>query len=454
MDVQSDEDLVRRVADLMPELVGDLKRLVRIPSVASDGFPPEPLFEAHDLVAELLRSAGMDSVESVQIEGKTAPVVVATSPAPEGAPSVLLYTHYDVVPAGEEELWETEPFEPVERDGAIFGRGVADSKANIVAILGALRAFDGRPPVGVKVIIEGQEEVGSPFDLYPIDNPDLFRADAMVIADVGNVRPGSPTITVALRGSAQLEVEIRTLGGDKHSGQFGGAAPDARVAMIRLLASLHDESGDVAVSGLLREPWTGTTYTDDEFRELADVEEGTPLMGTGGLGERIWSGPAVTVVAFDAPPTTAPLNAVAGHARATLNLRVHPRQDAAEAQAALVRHLETHRPFGVQVALTKGEVGNGFAAELGGPAYESAKAALAAAWDGGTPERVAGGGSIPLVMALHQGIPEAEKLLFGATDGYAQIHAPNERLLLDELHKATVANALFLAEFARRGART
>lgn len=435
------------VRSSMPELVEQLRRLVAIPSVSGAGEPPEPLFEAHDLVVELLRGAGVDDVDDLVVEGKVAPVVVARVPPPDGAPTVLLYTHYDVVPAGDESLWATPPFEAVERDGAIYGRGTADSKANLLSIIGALRAFGGRPPVGVTVILEGQEEVGSPFDDYPPTAPELFRSDAMVIADVGSVRPGVPTLTVALRGSAAVEVEARTLAGDKHSGVFGGAAPDARLALLKALASLHDEYGDVAVPGLRREPWDGATYTDEEFRELAEVLDGVPLMGTGDLGSRIWSGPAITVTGLDAPPTDAPLNAVAGSAKASLNLRIHPAQDPHEAQAALVDHLRALRPLGVSLEVTAGEVGPGFAATTGGPAFEAATAALATAW-GQPPVRMAGGGSIPIVMALHEAVSDAEILLFGATDSYANIHAPNERVLLDEFEKAVVAKARLFEEMA------
>ncbi|HYN94958.1 MAG TPA: M20/M25/M40 family metallo-hydrolase [Pilimelia sp.] len=442
-------DVSARAAELMPGLVTDLKLLIAIPSVASPGFPAGPLFAAHDFVVDRLREAGLTEIESLTIEGKTAPVVVARVPAPPGAPTVLLYTHYDVVPAGDEALWRTPAFEAVERDGALYGRGAADSKANVMSIIGALKVFGGRPPVGVTVVVEGQEEVGSPFDTYPPSAPEIFRADAMIIADVGSVRPGTPTLTVALRGSAQVDVEVRTLAGDKHSGQYGGAAPDARTAMIRLLATLHDAAGDVAVPGLRRTAWTGATYTDAEFRELAEILPGVPQTGTGGLGERIWSGPAITVIAFDAPPTDAPMNAVAATARATLNLRVHPQQDAAEAQRALVSHLLAQRPFGITATVTAGEVGNGFAAELGGPGFDAAMAALGAAWEA-EPVTMAGGGSIPLVMALHEAIPAAEKLLFGATDSYANIHAPNERVLLDEFARSVVAKATFFTEYARR----
>lgn len=443
-----------KVDGLMPGLLDDLKQLVRIPSIASPGFPPDPLMAAHDLVAGWLREVGL-SVESVPIEGKTAPVVFGRCPAPDGAPTVLLYTHYDVVPAGDEQLWHTPPFEPVDKDGAILGRGVADSKSNITAIRAALSLFEGRFPVGLVVVVEGQEEVGSPFDVYPPKAPELFACDAMVIADVGSVRPGTPTLTVALRGSAQVDIEIRTLAGDKHSGQYGGAAPDARLAMIRLLASLHDDAGDVAVKGLLREEWTGASYTDEEFASLAEKADGTPWLGSGGLGERIWSGPAITVVGFDAPPTSAPINAVAGRARATLNVRVHPRQPAAQAQQAVIDHLRAQRPFGIEAVVTAGEAGDGFAASLGGPAFDAASQALSEAWDGAETVQMAGGGSIPIVMALHEAAPQAETLMFGTVDSFAHIHAPNERVLVSEIRNAAVAFHLFLRRYAdtRRQAR-
>ncbi|MER2222509.1 MAG: M20/M25/M40 family metallo-hydrolase, partial [Rhodococcus sp. (in: high G+C Gram-positive bacteria)] len=311
------------VAALMPELESELVELVRIPSIATEGFPSKPLFEAHDLIVSLLEKSGVTKIEKLEITGKTAPVIIATVPGPAGSPTVLMYSHYDVVPADDIELWDSPPFEPTRRDGAIYGRGTADSKANVIGMIGALRVFDGKPPVTVKLVIEGQEEFGSPFDNYPPEAPELFAADAMVIADVGSVRPGSPTLTVALRGSAQVIVELATLGADKHNGLYGGAAPDARLALIRALASLHDDNGDVAVDGLLREPWTGSSYTEDEFRTLAEIRDGLPLLGTGGIGERIWSGPAITVTGIDAPPVDGAVNAVASTARAVINLRVH-----------------------------------------------------------------------------------------------------------------------------------
>lgn len=430
----------------MPGLRGDLDALVRIPSVSGAGRPAGPLLEAHALVDRLFRDAGVRTWTLDLPE--TAPIVMGEIPAPPGAPTVLLYSHYDVVPAGDESLWESPPFEPTERNGAVFGRGAADTKSNIVAHVGALRAWEGRPPVGVKVVIEGEEEVGgAALTTYPPKNPDLFAADVMIIGDMGSVRPGVPTLTVALRGMANVTVEARTLASAKHSGQYGGAAPDALLALIRALSTLHDSSGDVAVGGLIREEWTGGGEDESEFRRLAEVADGQPLIGTGTLGSRVWSGPAITVVGIDAPSVDDAVNAVSPYARAKLNVRVHPQQDPAEAQEAVARHLREAMPFGVTLEVAAGETGRGFAARTTSLAYEAAREAWSAAWEAEV-ATAGSGGSIPLVSALSSAVPDADVLLVGTTDGYANIHGPNERVLLDEFERAVVAEADFLGRYA------
>jgi acetylornithine deacetylase/succinyl-diaminopimelate desuccinylase-like protein len=365
---------------------------------------------------------------------------------------VLLYSHYDVVSAGDESLWDSPPFEPTERNGAIFGRGVADSKSNILMHVGALRAWNGKPPVGIKICIEGYEEIGSgALPGYPAGNPDLFRADALVIGDMGSISPGVPTLTTALRGTGNVVVEVRTLESAKHSGQYGGAAPDALLALVRAISSLHDEHGDVAVPGLRRNEWDGRLQSEDEFRELGTVRASMPLIGTGGLGSRIWSGPAITVIGIDVPSVDAAVNAVSPYARAVLNVRVHPEQGAAEAQEAVIRHLREARPFGIELDVQAGPTGEGFSAATSGPAYEAARAAWAQAW--GAEVMMAGsGGSIPIVSALAGALPDAEALLVGTTDGYSNIHGPNERLLLDEFERAVTAEADFLGRFAAAAA--
>jgi cysteinylglycine-S-conjugate dipeptidase len=438
---------VAPAAALLPQLRADLAQLVAIPSVSVPGRIDAPLLAAHDLVAQLFRDAGVD-VERIDLPD-TAPLVVGEIEAPPGAPTVLLYSHYDVVAAGDKSLWESPPFEATERDGAIYGRGAADSKSNVLMHVGALRAWAGRPPVGIKLLIEGDEEIGSgALPGYVAGHPELFDADVMVIGDMGSASPGVPTLTTALRGMANVFVEVRTLRSGKHSGQYGGAAPDALVALLHALASLHDEHGDVAVEGLRRNEWDGPVQSEQQFRDLGTVLDGMPLIGTGGLGSRIWSGPAITVIGIDVPSVDGALNAVSPYARAVLNVRVHPEQDATEAQEAVMRHLREARPFGIELEVEPGPTGHGFFAASSGPAYDAAKAAWGEAY--GAEVLLAGsGGSIPIVSALAGALPDAVPLLVGTTDGYANIHGPNERVLLDELEKSVRAEADF---FARLGA--
>lgn len=442
------------VSALMPQLKDELARLVAIPSLSEWGFPEHThgaVLEAYEAVRALFEGVGA-TLGRLDLPG-TAPVLTGEIPGPPGSPTVLLYGHYDVVPAGDEKLWESPPFEASERDGAIYGRGAADSKSNLLVHVGALRAWDGKAPVGIKIVVEGQEEVGSALEEgYPSQHPEVFRADAILVADGGSIRAGQPSLTVSLRGDARITVDVRTLAGNRHSGQYGGAAPDALVVLLHALASLWEASGDVAVEGLRREEWAGESYTEEEFRRLAGLEPGMPIVGTGGIGSKIWSGPGITVLGIDCPPVEGAAAAVQAHARAALNVRVHPEQPAAEAQAAVMRHLEAQRPFGVPLTISAGATGDGYRARSSGPAWDAMVDAMNEAWGAETVE-IATGGAIPLVKAMSEGVPDAAMFVFGSTDSFANIHGPNERVLLDEWEKAVVAEALFFENLAARAAK-
>ena len=435
--------LLARVEAGMPRLIEDLKDLIAIDSVAFPGFPAEPVLAAAAKVEDLLRDAGVEDLSRLELPD-TAPAVIGRVHVADHLPTVLLYCHYDVVPAGEETDWQTPAFEPVVSGEALYGRGAADSKSNLLAHIGALRAFEGKPPVNLLIVLEGQEEAGSAFDFYPPENPGMFACDAMVIADTGNIRPGEPTLSVALRGDAAVVLEVNTLAGPKHSGQFGGAAPDALIVLLKALATLHDDNGDVAVAGLSRSDWEGPGYSEEEFRGLAEVLPGVPLQGTGTLGSRIWSGPAITVTGIDVPDVDRAVNAVAAHARARLNVRVSPHQAAAEAQAAVAAHFEAVRPFGIEVTVHAGDVGDGVALPTGGPAFRAAEEAMRTVY-GTEPVIAALGGSIPIVSALHAAVPTAEVLLYGTADGLSKIHAPNERVILEEFRRTVAVETLLLA---------
>ena len=434
------------VKDLMPQLEAELAGLVAIPSVSVPGQIDQPLLDAFEMTSELFAGAGVQ-VSKLELPN-TAPVITGEIPAPPGAPTVLLYSHYDVVGAGDESNWTSAPFE-LRRDGdALYGRGAADTKSNILMHVGALRAWNGKPPVGIKLCIEGYEEIGSGELLGRVaDHAELFDADTLVIGDMGSIIPGQPTLSTALRGMANVEVVCETLDSPVHSGLFGGAAPDALLALIHLIASMHDVSGDVAVDGLLREEWPDAEQSEEQFRKLGGVREGLPLLGSGGLGSRIWTGPAITPIGIDVADVANALNSVNANARALLNVRVHPEQDAVEAQNAVLSHIEAQRPFGIELSTTRGPTGNGFRAKTDGAAYAAARAAWAGAY-GRDPVLAGGGGSIPIVSAMANASPEAEALLIGTTDGFANIHGPDERVLASEFAAATTALADFFGRYA------
>jgi acetylornithine deacetylase/succinyl-diaminopimelate desuccinylase-like protein len=424
-----------------PRIRSDLERMVALPSIAFDGYPREPLNEAAAVVADLLRDAGAPSVRMVEVPGE-APSVLAEWP---GEPTVLLYAHYDVQPAPREG-WESDPFDPTLRDGRLYGRGASDDKSGIAAHLAALRAWGGRPPVGVKLLVEGSEENGRQRLLGLVDaDPDLMRADAMVICDGGNWKLGEPTLCESLRGHGKLTVELRTLEGALHSGQFGGAAPDALLALIRLLATLHDAEGAVAVAGLQEGRWPGAPMPEADFRRQAGVLDGVALVGAGSVADRLWARHAISVLGIDAPPVDGAGNIVIPAARAKVAVRVPPGADPAGSMDAVRRHLEERVRWGAHLRVDVEPASAPIA--LSGRSG-AAERALAAAY-GKPVARMGSGGSVPLVAKLREAYPDAAFVLWGAQDSdLARIHAANESVDLDEVASIALAEALLLAEMA------
>src|SRR3954465_3222561 len=334
-DLRVDPDLIR----------GALERLVAVPSIAFAGFPREPLDEAAAIVEALLRGGGAAEIRRVDVPGE-APTILADFPGP--GPTVLLYAHYDVQPAPAEG-WDTDPFAPTRRDGRVYGRGAADDKSGIVAHLAALRALGGDPPVHVKGLIGGSEENGRQALLQVVDSqPDLMRADVMVIADNGNWRVGEPTLSQTLRGHGKLTVTLRTLSTALHSGHFGGAAPDALMALSRLIATLHDDDGSVAVEGLQDADWEGAEWPEADFRRQAGVLDGVRLIGTGNLSDRVWARHAISVLGLDAPAVDGAGNIVIPHARAKIAVRVPPGADPVRSMDAVERHIRARVPWGAR----------------------------------------------------------------------------------------------------------
>ena len=440
--MDSSENIRASVSAGMPRLIEDLRALVAIPSIAFPGFERGPVLEAAEATADLVREAGCH-VRMLELpEGP--PAVFGEIPAPHGKPTVLLYAHYDIQPPGDESAWLSDPYNLTERDGRLYGRGSADNKAGIVMHLAALRAFGGKPPVGIKVLIEGEEETGrSDLEEYVVAHSDLFAADVVVVADMGNWRVGEPTLTTSLRGVTDAVIEVRTLKSPVHSGAYGGPIPDALMTLIRVLGTLTDDEANVTIDGLVGTPWTGYEPAEEDIRREAGVLDGVEFVGAGGLGERLWAKPSVNVIGIDAPVVDGSRNALVHQARARVSLRVPPGEDPRRARDLLVRHLEKSVPWGARVTVTPGAAGPGFAADDSGPVYGFAREALSSAY--GKPAVAMGsGGSIPLVSAFAAAMPDAEIVLWGAEDGACAIHAPNESVDAGELEAAALAEALIL----------
>ena len=438
-------DAVRRE---MPRARADLEDLVRVPTLSADPAHAADVAEAVQRAAALAGEAGAADVRTVQVDGGQ-PALVATWPAPEGAKTVLLYAHLDVQPTGPAEQWTSPPFTPTERDGRLYGRGAADDKAGAVMHLAVLRAFGGAPPVGVVLFLEGEEEIGSPtLPALLAAHQDLLRADVIVIADSANATVDVPAFTTSLRGLVDVVVECRVLERPVHSGMFGGAVPDALTALCRLLATLHDEAGDVAIAGLHTATSDAPSPEVEVFRADAGLLPGVELIGTGTVPERLWHKPAAAVLGMDAPTTSEASNVLLPLARAKVSLRLAPGQDEHDALKALTAHLVDHAPWGAEVEVTTGSIGGAFALEAVGDVYDLARVAFEQAY-GNAPVEAGIGGSIPFIAEFARAYPGATVLVTGVGDPASRWHGIDESLDLAMWERACLAEALLLEALAR-----
>ncbi|MFI6997421.1 dipeptidase [Nocardia sp. NPDC050175] len=444
-------ELRAKVAALMPQAKTDLTQLVSFKSVAdARQFPPEECERAAQWVADAFVAAGLTRAGLHETpDGSKA--VIAARPAPPGAPTVLLYCHYDVQPPLDSAAWRTPVWELTEKNGRWYGRGAADCKGNIVMHLTALRALGPDLPLGVMVVAEGSEEQGTGgLERFVEANPDLLRANAILIGDCGNFAAGVPTLTETLRGSVSVVVTIRTLTGPLHSGMFGGPSPDALAALIHLLATLRDEHGNTTVAGLPNDQrWSGVQYPEDQYRTDAGVLRGVELIGDGTVADMLWARPALTVLGIDVPPVVGSAAAIQPSARARLSLRIPPGTDPEQAHKALVAHLEANTPWNAELTIEPEGIGAPFRSGAGGPAREAMETALAVSY-GRAATTQGQGGSIPLCNVFADTYPDAEIMLLGVEEPTCLIHAPNESVDPSEIEHMALAEALFLLNYAEQ----
>jgi cysteinylglycine-S-conjugate dipeptidase len=448
------------VQEGMPAAIADLSRLVRIPSVSWAAFDPSHVEDSARAVSELVTQLGVfDTVEVKRARIGTGdtlgqPAVLARRAPRGGKPTVLLYAHHDVQPQGKDEDWESPPFEPTVRGDRLYGRGASDDKAGVLAHVAAIRAlvetvgpdFD----LGLVLFIEGEEEFGSrSFKNFLMDNKDTLAADVIVVADSDNWDINTPALTVRLRGNVTFKLTVSTLAHASHSGMFGGAVPDAMLAMIQLLATLHDQDGSVAVEGLTGGESETPEYPESRLREEAALLDGVAPIGTGSILSRIWSKPAITVTGIDAPSVANASNTLAPTVSVRISARIAPGQTASDAYEQLERHLRSHAPFGAHLEIDDVDLGNPFQVDTSGWAVAEVHQAMADAW--GTPAVEAGiGGSIPFIADLVQVFPSAQILVTGVEDPDTRAHSPNESLHLGVFRRAILTEALFLARANER----
>jgi acetylornithine deacetylase/succinyl-diaminopimelate desuccinylase-like protein len=439
-----------KVAELMPQAKADLAELIAFESIA-DGTQKDACANAADWVVKAFADVGIaDVTKSTTSDGSDC--VHGYAPGPDGAPTVLLYCHYDVQPPLGEDMWRTPVWELTDGDdGRWYGRGAADCKGNVVVhltALRALRAIDGSFGVGIKIIVEGSEEQGTGgLEQFLPPNADLLRADTICIVDAGNTALGIPTLTTSLRGMASVDIRLEALGSAMHSGMFGGPAPDPVAALIAVLASLHDADGNTTVDGLDNTGrWTGADYPADRFRGDAQVLEGVDLAGSGSPADMLWSRFDATTVGIDIPSIAESANAIQAAAGARISLRIPPGEKAGDAQDALIAHLERRVPWNLRSEITSVAVGDPFSGSLSGPGFDALKSGLEEAY--GRPLATQGqGGSIPLCNVFAETFPDAEIMLYGVEEPSCLIHAPNESVDPAEIEHIALAEALFLRAY-------
>lgn len=446
------EETRQRVENKFESALGVLSDLVRIPGIAWEAFDASQLELSAETVAGLFQETGVfDSVEirRSSVAGKAgAPAILAQRTAKNGKPTILLYAHHDVQPPGDASVWKTEPFEPVIIDGRMFGRGAADDKAGIIAHLIAVETlrdltaneFD----LGLTIFIEGEEEAGSPtFRNFLEENKSALEADVIIVADSSNWTESVPALTTTLRGLVSLVIEVTTLDHALHSGMYGGVVPDAMLAMIRLLSTLHDERGSVAVAGLHKGKAANLPYPEQDLRRDAGVPNSVSLIGEGSILDRIWTQPSITVIGIDAQTVAMSSNTMLPTVRAKISMRIAPGQNPEDGLGLLKAHLEANLPFGSSITFGETELGKPFEADSTGWAKKLAESALSAAWKADSVD-IGIGGSIPFIADLTEVFPAAQILVTGVEDPDSRAHSPNESVHLESLKNAMIAESLFL----------
>lgn len=444
------------------EFLEQLKTLSRIPSISFDGFDPKEVRRSAGAVAQLLKEEGLENVEILEVPG-THPYVYGDWLHAPGKPTLLLYAHHDVQPPGREEVWKSPPFEPTERNGRLYGRGTADDKAGILVHTASIRSYlktHGKLPVNVKVVIEGEEEIGSThLEEFLTKYKSKLQGDAIVLTDCGNYDTGIPTITTALRGIVAMEVEVKVMDHPLHSGSWGGPGPDPVLALSKMLSGLVDENGKIAIPGIYEDvlPLTpaekksldSLNYTDEEFKKQAEILPGVQIMGGAEPALKKMSRiPSLAINAIQAGSRKGVANIINDSAWCKIGIRTVPNMDSKKTEEALKQFLLSRAPWGVHVKITTEQSAPWWKTNPEGPAFTKAHAALSKAY-GRETVYIGQGGSIPFVGPFAEVLGGAPALLVGVEDPYTNAHSENESLHLGDFKKAILGSIYLYEEFSK-----
>ena len=428
------------------QLISVLTKFVESRSISLEGSHTNEMKNCRDLVADQFKKLGA-SVQLLEIEGAPDAVYAELPHSNPNAPIILLYSHYDVQPVGDLSNWTSEPFETTVRDNRIFGRGASDDKSGIITHIGALQSIltsDSILPCHVKIIIEGEEELGSPHASEFLEKyKDLLRADAVIIADSVHWGVDEPAITTSLRGLVDCEIVVKTLELGVHSGEYGGIVPDALMTLSRIITSLHNEDGTVAVEGLVSKQTNEIEIKSSEILEKAGAFPSLQTIGTGDVISRLWTQPAISVLAINAPSIDEAINLIVPEARAKISMRIAPGQDPIAALDALEAHLTISPPWGASIKVIRGATASPFESQQAGKLMQAYEKGVRHAW-GKMPRKIGLGGTIPLVAEIKNNYPDCEILITGVGDPISRIHGPDESQDLTELKRNIIAEAYVL----------
>jgi acetylornithine deacetylase/succinyl-diaminopimelate desuccinylase-like protein len=432
-----------------PEVVRRLSDLVRIPSCAFPGFPREPVEESARATARWFSDIGMPDVRIVALPDAPSAVVARDHRAGPGKPTLLLYAHHDVQPPLREPLWTAPAFEPVVREGRLYGRGAADDKAGIAlhaASIAAWYATGQALPVNVTVLVEGEEETGSNhLEDFIREHLDLLRADAVVIADLSNFDTGLPSLTVSLRGLVAVEVELVAMERSVHSGLWGNTVPDVVGELCRILASLRNPDGSIAVEGILDgiEPptpseladWARLPYDRAAYASVPGFDPRFVPVDSVDLGRKLWRTPALTINGIQSGAKGTTGNVLMDRAWSRLGVRIVPGMDPRRTLDLLVAHLRARVPEGMTLSVSEESRAPAWGTSTTHPIFAHARAALEAGY-GRAPVEVGCGATIPFVESVTAALGGVPALLVGVEDPACNAHSEDESVHLGDLLSA------------------